>query len=218
MTNLLVIPVGILIGIVVSAPVGPVNIICIGRALRLGFVPAVLAGVGAAVGDGVLALIAAFGINAVAEAVSDHSRLIQLVGGLILIGFGIRVTMSTPQSSARADAHISDSAIRIIPATFLITITNPGALLGFLAIFGGIVGEELLPEGDYAAAVLMVLAVSGGALLWWAGISAFVARIRHLISDATLRRINIVSGVLLAGLGILLIVRATLHHLGVSIL
>ncbi len=214
MTNLLVIPAGILIGIVVSAPVGPVNIICIGRALRYGFVPAVLAGVGAAAGDAVLALIAAFGINAVAETVSHHTGLIQFVGGLILIGFGVRVMTSVPHGSARADAHVADSAIKIIPATFLITITNPGALLGFLAIFGGIIGNELLPEGDWTAAGLMVLSVSAGALLWWAGIAAFVARIRHLISDATLRRINIVSGVLLAALGAVLIGRALLNHYG----
>jgi threonine/homoserine/homoserine lactone efflux protein len=217
MDELLIIPAGILIGIVVSAPVGPVNIICIGRALRYGFVPAVLAGVGAAVGDGVLALIAAFGISAVAETVSSHTELIQFVGGLILIGFGVRVMTSMPHGSPRADAHMADSAIKIIPATFLITITNPGALLGFLAIFGGIIGNKLLPEDDFTAAGLMVLAVSGGALAWWAGLSAFVARIRHLISDSTLRRINIVSGVLLAGLGALLIGRATLHYFGVEV-
>ena len=214
MTDLLVIPAGVLIGIVVSAPVGPVNIICIGRALRYGFVPAVLAGVGAAIGDGVLALVAAFGINAVAETIAYHTGLIQLVGGLILIAFGLYVMMSTPHGSPRAEAHMADSAFRIIPATFLITITNPGALLGFLAIFGGIAGNRLLPEGDFTAAGLMVLSVSGGALLWWAGISAFVARIRHLISDATLRRINIVSGILLAGFGALLIVRVGLKAAG----
>lgn len=211
MSELLVIPAGVLIGIVVSAPVGPVNIICIGRALKFGFWPAMLAGFGAAAGDGVLALIAAFGISAVAEVVADHTGLIQFVGGAILIAFGLYIMMATPHGSPRAEAHVADSAIRIIPATFLITVTNPGALLGFLAIFGGIIGNRLLPEGDYTAAGLMVLSVSGGALLWWTGIAAFVARIRHLISGSTLRRINIVSGVLLACLGALLIARALLH-------
>jgi threonine/homoserine/homoserine lactone efflux protein len=208
MPDLLIIPVGILVGIVVSAPVGPVNIICIGRALKYGFWPAMLAGFGAALGDSVLALIAAFGINAIADTVSEHVALIQFVGGAILIVFGARVMMSKPQASPRADAHMADSALRIMPTTFLITITNPGALLGFLAIFGGLVGNDMLPEGDYATAGLMVIAVGGGAFLWWAGLAAFVSRIRHLISNTTLRRINVVSGVLLTCLGALLIWRA----------
>jgi len=214
MHTLLVIPVGLLIGIVVSAPVGPVNIICIGRALRYGFVPAVYAGVGAAVGDGLLALVSAFGISAASEAVAHHSGVIKFVGGLILVAFGLRVMLSTPHGSPRADAHMADTVTRIIPATFLITITNPGALLGFLAIFGGMVGNRLLPEGDYAAAGLIVLSVAGGALLWWVGLAAFVTRIRHLISDRTLRWINVVSGVLLAGFGLLLVVRVGLRWAG----
>ncbi len=212
MDRLLIIPVGLLIGIVVSAPVGPVNVICIGRALRYGFWPAILGGIGAAVGDGVLALVAAFGISAAADAVESHQALIKLVGGLILIVFGIRVMATTPHGSKRADAHMADSALRIVPATFLITVTNPGALLGFLGIFGGMVGNRLLPEGDYTAAGLMVLSVSGGALLWWTGLAAFVSRIRHLISDVTLRRINIVSGVLLAAFGGALILEVLLKE------
>lgn len=213
MNSLLVIPVGLLIGIVVSAPVGPVNVICIGRALHFGFWPAVLAGVGAALGDGLLALIAAFGISAAAEAVTSHSEFIKLVGGVILIVFGGFIIATPPHGSPRAAAHMGDSAVRIVPATFLITITNPGALLGFIGIFGGMIGNDLLPEGDYTAAALMVLAVSGGALLWWAGLAAFVSRIRHLLSERTLRRINIVSGILLAAFGGALILDVLLTHI-----
>lgn len=214
MTNLLIVPIGIIVGIVVSAPVGPVNIICIGRALRFGFWPAVLSGIGAALGDTVLALVAGFGISAVADAIANHDRLIQFVGGGILVGFGLFTMLSTPHGSPRADAHVADSAMRIVPATFLITVTNPGALLGFLAIFGGMVGNELLPEGDYGAAGLMVVAVGAGALLWWTGLAAFVSKIRHLLSDTTLRRINVVSGILLAVLGVLLVGRAVLQTIG----
>lgn len=214
MPDLAIIPIGIFIGIVVSAPVGPVNVLCIGRALRYGFLPAVLAGVGAVIGDGILASIAGFGIAAIAEAIEDHSRLIQFVGGIILVLYGIRVMMLTPRTPQVAQQHVADSALKIIPTTFLITVTNPGAILGFLAIFGALVGDELLPEGDYAAAGLLVVSVCGGAMLWWIGLSAVVARIRHLLNESTLRRINVVSGVLLAAFGALLLGRFAYDFLG----
>lgn len=214
MPDLAIIPIGIFIGIVVSAPVGPVNVLCIGRALRYGFLPAVLAGVGAVIGDGILASIAGFGIAAIAEAIEHHSRLIQLVGGIILVLYGIRVMMLTPRTPEVARQHVADSALKIVPTTFLITVTNPGAILGFLAIFGALVGDELLPEGDYAAAGLLVVSVCGGAMLWWIGLSAVVARIRHLLDESTLRRINVVSGVLLAAFGTLLLGRLAYDFLG----
>jgi threonine/homoserine/homoserine lactone efflux protein len=214
MPDLAIIPIGIFIGIVVSAPVGPVNVLCIGRALRYGFVPAVMAGVGAVIGDGVLASIAGFGIAAIAEAIEHHARLIQLVGGVILVLYGVRVMMLTPRTPEVARQHVADSALKIVPTTFLITVTNPGAILGFLAIFGALVGDELLPEGDYAAAGLLVVSVCGGAMLWWIGLSAVVARIRHLLNEATLRRINIVSGMLLAAFGALLLGRLLYDFLG----
>ena len=62
--NPLVIPVGILIGILVSAPVGPVNVLCIQRAIERGFFGGVAAGLGAVLGDGLIALFAAFGVKA----------------------------------------------------------------------------------------------------------------------------------------------------------
>lgn len=214
MPDLAIIPIGIFIGIIVSAPVGPVNVICIGRALRFGFLPAVLAGLGATIGDGILASIAGFGIAAIADMIESHSGTIQLVGGIILVVYGLRVMKLAPRASERAREHVADSALKIIPATFFITVTNPGALLGFLAIFGAMVGDDLLPEGDFTSAGLMVLSVCGGALLWWTGLAAVVSRIRHLISETTLRRINIVSGVLLTAFGVVLLGRLLLEQLG----
>lgn len=50
--NPLLIPVGIVIGILVAAPVGPVNVLCIQRAVERGFWGGVAAGLGAVLGDG----------------------------------------------------------------------------------------------------------------------------------------------------------------------
>ena len=56
MPNPLVIPVGAIIGIVVAAPVGPVNVLCIQRAIARGFWGGLAAGLGAMLGDGLIAL------------------------------------------------------------------------------------------------------------------------------------------------------------------
>ena len=55
----LTIPVGIVVGLLVAAPVGPVNVLCIQRALERGALGGIAAGLGAVLGDGLIALLAA---------------------------------------------------------------------------------------------------------------------------------------------------------------
>jgi threonine/homoserine/homoserine lactone efflux protein len=140
--NPLIIPVGIIIGILVAAPVGPVNVLCIQRAIERGFWGGIAAGLGAMLGDGLIALCAALGVGAISGAVQDHRSVIQVVGGLVLVAFGLKLYFSKPRLGPVTPVQDSRETLRDfvwdIPQTFLLTITNPGAVLGLFAIFGGV--------------------------------------------------------------------------------
>src|SRR5918992_4974647 len=98
--NPLVIPVGLLIGVLVAAPVGPVNVLCIYRAIQRGFWGGVAAGLGAVLGDGFLAFLAALGVGAGSGTVQHYRDAIQFMGGLALIVFGARLSLTAPQAEA----------------------------------------------------------------------------------------------------------------------
>jgi hypothetical protein len=70
---------GIGVGIVFSAPVGPVNILCIQRAFRGGFFSGLAAGLGAALADTFFAAVSAFGLTAVSGFVEGHSTALQAI-------------------------------------------------------------------------------------------------------------------------------------------
>ncbi len=204
--NPLVIPVGIVIGILVAAPVGPVNVLCIQRALERGFVAGVAAGLGAVLGDVLVALSASLGVGAISGAVRTHRNIIQIVGGLALLVFGWRLCMKTPQiiGSARQTTPASfASAIWDVPKTFFLTITNPGAVLGLFAIFGGI-GTFVELRG-YIDAFVLVGAIALGSLAWWVFLSLLISRFRHRVAGNGLASINRGAGLLLIGFGVLLI-------------
>lgn len=208
MPDLLIIPMGIAIGILVSAPVGPVNIICINRALRHGFLPGITVGLGAVAADGVLAAAAGFGFTSFADMIVYHEAMVQLVGGGILLLFGLGVMLTPPPVADKEGFEPKPKPpLRSAAGTFLITITNPGAILGMLAIFGGIVGTPLVPEGDFTAAGLLVVSIVGGALVWWTGIAVLVSRLRHRFSPHTFKTINIASGLALMGFGTIILGR-----------
>jgi threonine/homoserine/homoserine lactone efflux protein len=205
--NPLIIPVGILIGILVAAPVGPVNVLCIQRAIERGFWGGVAAGLGAVLGDGLIALFASLGVGAISGAVQDYRTAIQIVGGLALIAFGMKLYYTEPRLESLhphfgADASLKDFAWDI-PQTFFLTITNPGAVLGLFAIFGGV--STFVEVATYVDALFMVAAIMGGSLGWWIGLSHMIGRIRHRLNENRLQRINRIAGTLLLAFGGLLI-------------
>ncbi len=205
--NPLVIPVGILIGIVVAAPVGPVNVLCIQRAIARGFWGGLAAGLGAMLGDGLIALSAALGVGAISGAVTTHRAVIQVIGGLALMAFGLRLYNSPPPAdfgrSENGNAGTLFDYAWDIPKTFFLTITNPGAVLGLFAIFGGV--STYVEVKGRSDALVMVASVMAGSLGWWLWLSSVIGRMRHKLSPAWLALINARAGLLLIGFGVLLI-------------
>ena len=207
--NPLIIPVGIIIGILVAAPVGPVNVLCIQRAIERGFWGGIAAGLGAMLGDGLIALCAALGVGAISGAVQDHRMTIQVLGGLVLFAFGLRLLLR--HAAHRADAPVTEERAETlrdfvwdIPQTFLLTITNPGAVLGLFAIFGGV--STFVEVESYVDALTIVAAVMGGSLAWWVSAVAPDRRASAIASTwQRLQLINQIAGLLLVGFGVLLI-------------
>ena len=201
--NPFIIPVGLIIGVLVAAPVGPVNVLCIQRAIERGFWGGLAAGIGSVAGDGLIALSAGLGVGAVSGAVANHRAIIQIIGGLALIAFGLKLFYTTPRiamspAGEREGATLKDFAWDI-PQTFFLTITNPGAVLGLFAIFSGV--STFVEVESTIDVLLMVAAIMTGSLLWWIGLSNLISRYRHLIDAERLRAINRIAGILLSGIG-----------------
>lgn len=204
--NPLIIPVGIIIGILVAAPVGPVNVLCIQRSLERGFWGGLAAGLGAVLGDGLIALAAALGVGAISGVITYYRIPIQVIGGLVLIAFGIRLFMAAPRLEEGVEEVVQPSFSDYgwdVSRTFFLTVTNPGAVLGLFAIFSG-VGSFVEVRGSLDAMVL-VLAVVAGSLAWWVFLAASVGWIKHRFDVVELSRINRVAGIFLVGFGCLLI-------------
>jgi threonine/homoserine/homoserine lactone efflux protein len=205
--NPLIIPVGLVIGVLIAAPVGPVNVLCIQRAIQRGFFGGVAAGIGAVLGDGLIALFAALGVGAISGAIKAWRNWIQVIGGLALLVFGLKLYLASPavdgpMRTGDDKASLADFAWDI-PQTFFLTITNPGAVLGLFAIFGGV--SSFVEVSSYIDAFTMVAAIMGGSLVWWIVLSNMISRIRHKITTERLSLINRIGGLLLGGFGMTLI-------------
>jgi threonine/homoserine/homoserine lactone efflux protein len=182
-------PWGILIGLIMAAPIGPVNIICIRRAMTKGPANGYFVGQGAALADGFFGALAAFGLTGMTQLINTYNGLIQIIGAVALIIIGIKLWLSHPHVDD-VDDTFSDP-LKAATGTFLLTLTNPLTILGFVAIFVGLgfgdMGDKLINATLISTGILL------GSSLWWGIVSFGAARLSRNLSDRHLENINKVS-------------------------
>ncbi len=169
---------GFVIGVVASAPMGPVGILCVQRTQKKGRWYGFVTGVGAAGSDLVYALITGFGMSFVMDFINNpvYKFYLQLVGGLMLLGFGFYSFFSNPLRNAHQGGQQQLGTLWHNGVTgFAVTATNPLIMLLFMALFAQfafvIPDHPILMSIGYASMVL-------GALVWWYGLSWLVDKVR----------------------------------------
>ncbi|MDD5586200.1 MAG: LysE family transporter [Alphaproteobacteria bacterium] len=197
---------GMLLGLMVAAPVGPVALLCIRRTVQKGMVSGFATGFGAAFADAFFSAVAAFGIAAVMEIVQNHTQPIYILGGAFLLFVAWHTWRDKPAPPkteepqarilARFGVHLSGIAKAMV-SSFFITLTNPATLFGMLALvaaFGGLKGR--------ADAGALVLGIFIGSSLWWLFLSGGTAMVRRHITEKTVIWINRVTAVALTPLAL----------------
>jgi threonine/homoserine/homoserine lactone efflux protein len=207
---------GVVIGLVVAVPIGPVNLICIRRTLAFGPMNGFISGLGSALGDTVFAIVTGFGLTVIAQVISGYSSYLELIGGGMLVYFGIHNFMSKVEARVADKIAFrekgSSTLLRAMASTLALTLTNPATLLAFAALFAGLGG---LAGGhpNLVSAAFVVIGVTAGASLWWLTLTTIIGRLHASINDHTMELINKSSGIAIAGFGL-----AVLIHLAVKLL
>lgn len=192
-------------GVLLAMPLGPVNVLGIQRAVERGFFGGMAAGLGIMLGDGLIALGAALGVNAISGAIRQYRAVVQVVGGLALILAGAKLYLTRPVivTEMQAEKATLRDYVWDIPQTFFLTITNPGAVLGLVVIFGGV--SSFVEVDSHFDAFTMVAAIMGGSFCYWFVVSERISRVRHRIDAAKLGQINRIAGLVLIAFGLVLI-------------
>lgn len=188
---------GFLIGVLVAAPLGPVGILIVHRVLaerrRAGFI----SGVGAATADTLYACIAAFFFSFAAALLGGHPITIRLIGGLVLIGLGIKLMRCKPQDALDPDKRGTLWSHFI--STFFLTAANPITVFALSAVFAA-----WGPASEDRTLVNMATLIAGifaGSVAWFGAISLFVGMVRFHMTPERLRWVNIICGVAMLAFG-----------------
>ena len=185
---------GILIGLVASAPMGPVGVLCIQRTLNKGRWYGLITGIGACVSDIIYALITGFGMSFVMDFVgNEHNRFVlQLSGSVVLLLFGVYCYRSNPtknmhQSNKNQKGTLAHNGI----TAFLVTLSNP--LIIFLFIFLFAQFAFVVNDRPFEMTIGYISIILG-AMLWWFGLTWLIDKVRGKFDNYGIVLINRVVG------------------------
>lgn len=88
---------GVLLGLAIAAPLGPIGIYCIQKTLSSGSKSGLFSGLGAATADAVYGSIAGLSLSSFISYLLGYKVLFQGLGGLFICYLGIRFFINTPQ-------------------------------------------------------------------------------------------------------------------------
>jgi threonine/homoserine/homoserine lactone efflux protein len=185
---------GLVVGIIIAVPVGPVGIMCLRRTILEGKLAGFISGLGAATADAMFGFIAAFGLTFISDLLIGYHQWLRIAGGLYLLYIGGRALLTAPEVKTGTEPD-AESLLRDFLSSFALTLTNPITILVFLGIFSaiGLSGER----ATLSRAAILVLGVWLGSLLWWLALSFGLGSLFRSFEPRHLRWINRGSGTIL---------------------
>ncbi|MBR4566433.1 MAG: LysE family transporter [Prevotella sp.] len=186
---------GLLIGMIASAPMGPVGILCVQRTLKKGRWYGFVTGVGASISDIIYAAITGFGMAFVMDFVNNDTNrfYLQIAGSLMLLAFGWYTYRTDPTRKMHQSGQEKGTLTYNLVTAFFVTLSNPLIVFLFMALYAQF--AFVLPNHPFEMLVGF-MSIVGGALLWWWGLTWLVDKIRMKFDEFGIRLINQVIGVL----------------------
>ena len=198
---------GMLIGLMVSVPLGPMGVLIIQKTLHRGALSGFIAGMGAACADLFYATVAAFGLGFVINTIKTHEVILQIVGGIFLLIMGLNIYFANPLKQIKARRRVTKKGLLgDFLSLFFLTVSNPVTVVVFMAVFAGtsVLGET----PTFSTEIMLLIGVLLGGSAWWYTLSTIVNVFRKKFKLRVLVTINRVSGIIITILGGLVILAA----------
>jgi len=191
---------GILIGLFVSIPLGPIGMLCVQRTLNRGRRYGIATGLGATTSDLIYTIIALFFIGFVVDFLEDKKLIIQITGSIIVIIFGIFIYRSNPTRQPIPNQQTNENLANDYISSFILTLSNPLILFVLIALFARF--DFLNENTTLFLNVIGILSILGGAFLWWSVLTYLVSRFRDRLSYSGLKLMNRIIGIFIIVIGI----------------
>ena len=196
-----------LVGVIASAPPGPVSLLVVQKTFCHGRGAGFAAGVGSAVVDTFYAVVSLFAFMLIGDFFTRNEAWIMLAGGLLVALVGLSMFRRKPIKTLKVADTTKAKAVKYALQAAGCALANPGAMaymFALVALMGLDVSETVAPVW------LIILLVFAGALTWWFSLAYAANKMRNAFEIKTLNRVNKVAGAVVVGFGLVLMVRGVI--------
>jgi len=190
---------GVLIGLCISVPLGPIGMLTIQRTLTRGQRYGIVTGLGATTSDLVYTIITLFFLSFVLDFIEQHRFIIQLLGSLVVAVFGYYIYKSNPSTQPKPNEPVRHSLLGDFFSSFALTFSNPLVLFVLIALFARF--EFIGNKTTLLVSFVGISSILGGALIWWGMLTFLVSRFKNKLNMRELKIINQITGIIIILIG-----------------
>ena len=200
---------GFIIGVIVSAPMGPIGILCVQRTLNRGRMHGFITGLGAMVSDLIYATITLIGMGFVHNILEANEQILQYIGSIVIILFGIGIFFTNPLKIIKPTTSAPETRYNqdFITAFFL-TLSNGAIVFLFISLFARFNYSPW--DTNWFTLAVGLISIGLGALAWWFFITTYVSKLKRYFNRQALKLFNRTVGTILIIVGVLGLVSAYL--------
>lgn len=166
--DLLSLSVGIMIGLGIAAPVGPISILCIERTLRYGFPAGLATGAGASATHLLLAGLLVFGVGRSMLPNLDERWATTIGSGMLLL-FAARLWQRAPVTSMEIAPPVN--LAQAFGSAVATNLVNPMTMLFYMAAMPMLSRHDLVGH-------CVVIGIFAGSLAWWIALCGGLSFVR----------------------------------------
>lgn len=191
---------GVLIGLCISVPVGPIGMLTIQRTLNRGQRFGIATGLGATMSDLIYTVVTLFFLSFVLDFIEAHRFVIELVGSIIVAFFGYYIFNANPSTQPKPNEPLKHTLFGDFMTSFGLTFSNPLVLFVLIALFARF--GFIQTHTTLFVTICGILSILGGALLWWNMLTLLVSRFKNKLNMRELKLINQITGIIILLIGL----------------
>ncbi|WP_349409841.1 LysE family transporter [Pseudalkalibacillus sp. SCS-8] len=188
----------ILLGLSLSAPIGPINAAQVDKGIKFGFLHAWVVGLGAMVADMLFMLLIYFGVAQFLD-VPIIKTFLWSFGCFVLIYTGVESIIRSNHDPTNTDV-VRESPMKSFRTGFFMALSNPLNILFWLGIYGSVLAKT----ADSFSQHQLIIYSSGifiGILIWDFIMASMASGFRKFLTPRMLQGISITAGLFLIGFG-----------------
>jgi threonine/homoserine/homoserine lactone efflux protein len=201
---------GLLLGYVISIPIGPVNIAVAEKALAGERRSALAVGAGSALVDGGYCILVSRGLSPLLAERTRLSISLWALGGALLVLLGVLAMTRSPQPQTHSRvAHRMEAAGKPFLLGVALTILNPTTAVSWSSL-GTLLLSPLAAANGWLSAGLPGVGVIIGTNGWFTTVVISLERGRRLFEPRTQRRLYRIVGLAMLAFGLFFLARSFL--------